>query len=186
MRSPRAARCDFVSAVAAELPLRVITEMVGVPQEDRHRVFEWSNRLVGFEIRSSRRRRTGPASRRGAVHVRAPARRPAPRRAAGRPHNDTAAGRSGWRRTERAGLRRVLPAALRRRQRDDPQSDLRRHADVHGAAGTAPAAARRSVAHAARGGRDAPLGLAHHLLPPHRHARHRDARRSASAKARRS
>jgi cholest-4-en-3-one 26-monooxygenase len=41
--------CDFVVDVAAELPLRVIAEMMGVPQTDRHKVFEWSNRLIGSE-----------------------------------------------------------------------------------------------------------------------------------------
>jgi len=39
--------CDFVAEVAAELPLQVIAEMLGVPAEDRHQVYEWSNRLVG-------------------------------------------------------------------------------------------------------------------------------------------
>jgi cholest-4-en-3-one 26-monooxygenase len=41
--------CDFVVDVAAELPLQVIAEMMGVPQTDRHKVFEWSNRLIGSE-----------------------------------------------------------------------------------------------------------------------------------------
>ncbi|MBV8957974.1 MAG: cytochrome P450, partial [Actinobacteria bacterium] len=41
--------CDFVTDVAAELPLMVIAEVMGVPVEDRAKVFEWSNRLVGFE-----------------------------------------------------------------------------------------------------------------------------------------
>ena len=41
--------CDFVTDVAAELPLRVIAEFLGVPQEDRHKLFDWSNRLIGFE-----------------------------------------------------------------------------------------------------------------------------------------
>jgi cholest-4-en-3-one 26-monooxygenase len=41
--------CDFVVDVAAELPLQVIAEMMGVPQGDRHKVFEWSNRLIGSE-----------------------------------------------------------------------------------------------------------------------------------------
>jgi cholest-4-en-3-one 26-monooxygenase len=39
--------CDFVTEISAELPLQVIAEMLGVPHDDRHRVFEWSNRLVG-------------------------------------------------------------------------------------------------------------------------------------------
>jgi cholest-4-en-3-one 26-monooxygenase len=38
---------DFVSLCAAELPLVVIAELMGVPQEDRHKVFDWSNRMVG-------------------------------------------------------------------------------------------------------------------------------------------
>lgn len=41
--------CDFVRNVAAELPLIVIAELMGIPQEDRHKVFDWSNRLIGFD-----------------------------------------------------------------------------------------------------------------------------------------
>lgn len=41
--------CDFVVDVAAELPLEVIAELIGVPQEDRHKIFEWSNRFVGSD-----------------------------------------------------------------------------------------------------------------------------------------
>lgn len=40
---------DFVVDLAAELPLQVIAEIIGVPQEDRHLVFDWSNRLIGSE-----------------------------------------------------------------------------------------------------------------------------------------
>ena len=40
---------DFVREVAAELPLRVIADLMGVPQEDRGRIFDWSNRLIGFD-----------------------------------------------------------------------------------------------------------------------------------------
>src|SRR3954454_24906468 len=38
---------DFVALCAAELPLIVIAELMGVPVEDRHKVFDWSNRMVG-------------------------------------------------------------------------------------------------------------------------------------------
>jgi cholest-4-en-3-one 26-monooxygenase len=41
--------CDFVVDIAAELPLEVIAELIGVPREDRHKIFEWSNRMVGSE-----------------------------------------------------------------------------------------------------------------------------------------
>ncbi len=42
-------QADFVTDISAELPLRVIAELLGVPEEDRHRMFEWSNRMVGNE-----------------------------------------------------------------------------------------------------------------------------------------
>ena len=41
--------CDFVTDIAAELPLQVIAELMGVPTEDRHLVFDWSNRMVGHD-----------------------------------------------------------------------------------------------------------------------------------------
>jgi cholest-4-en-3-one 26-monooxygenase len=40
---------DFVVEVAAELPLEVIAELIGVPRDDRHKIFEWSNRMIGSE-----------------------------------------------------------------------------------------------------------------------------------------
>ena len=40
---------DFVTEIAAELPLIVIADLLGIPQEDRHRVFDWSNRMIGRE-----------------------------------------------------------------------------------------------------------------------------------------
>jgi cholest-4-en-3-one 26-monooxygenase len=47
---------DFVRDIAAPLPLYVICELVGAPQQDRQRIFSLSNRLVGAsdpEYRSS-------------------------------------------------------------------------------------------------------------------------------------
>lgn len=41
--------CEFVEDVSAELPLQAIAELLGVPQEDRHKVFDWSNRMIGFD-----------------------------------------------------------------------------------------------------------------------------------------
>ena len=41
--------CDFVVDVAAELPLQVIADVLGVPQEDRHKMFDWSNRMIGSD-----------------------------------------------------------------------------------------------------------------------------------------
>ena len=39
--------CDFVTEMAAELPLQVIDELIGIPQEDRRQIFDWSNRMIG-------------------------------------------------------------------------------------------------------------------------------------------
>lgn len=41
--------CDFVFNCSAEIPLIVIADLMGIPQEDRHKVFHWSNRLIGFD-----------------------------------------------------------------------------------------------------------------------------------------
>ena len=41
--------CDFVTEIAAELPLRVIAELLGVPDQDRQKIFDLSNRLIGFD-----------------------------------------------------------------------------------------------------------------------------------------
>jgi len=40
---------DFVVDIAAELPLIVIAELMGVPFEDRHKMFNWSNSMIGSE-----------------------------------------------------------------------------------------------------------------------------------------
>ena len=39
-------RCDFVTDVAARLPLAVILDLLGVPREDWEIVFEWTNQVV--------------------------------------------------------------------------------------------------------------------------------------------
>lgn len=38
---------DFVEQVACELPLQAIAGLMGVPQEDRRKLFDWSNQMVG-------------------------------------------------------------------------------------------------------------------------------------------
>jgi len=38
-----------VEEISAELPLLVIAEILGIPQEDRRRVFDWSNRMIGSD-----------------------------------------------------------------------------------------------------------------------------------------
>jgi cholest-4-en-3-one 26-monooxygenase len=42
-------QCEFVTQVASDLPLQVICEMMGVPEEDRREIFEITNRMIGFD-----------------------------------------------------------------------------------------------------------------------------------------
>jgi len=41
--------CDFVIDVAAELPLQAIAEIMGVPHEERHMLFDWTNKMIGAD-----------------------------------------------------------------------------------------------------------------------------------------
>ena len=38
---------DFVEQVSCELPLQAIAGLIGVPQDDRKKLFDWSNEMVG-------------------------------------------------------------------------------------------------------------------------------------------
>jgi cholest-4-en-3-one 26-monooxygenase len=40
---------DFVTDVACELPLQAIAELIGVPQEDRKKLFHWTNQMIGYD-----------------------------------------------------------------------------------------------------------------------------------------
>ena len=42
-------KCDFVRDIAAELPLQAIAELMGVPEEDRRRIFKWGNTMTGID-----------------------------------------------------------------------------------------------------------------------------------------
>ncbi|MEM7347779.1 MAG: cytochrome P450 [Chloroflexota bacterium] len=39
---------DFVKAIAADLPLLTLADVLGVPREDRLLLFDWANRVIGF------------------------------------------------------------------------------------------------------------------------------------------
>ena len=38
---------EFISSVAAELPIQMLAELFGIDQELRHKLFEWSNIIIG-------------------------------------------------------------------------------------------------------------------------------------------
>jgi cholest-4-en-3-one 26-monooxygenase len=42
-------RADFVDDIAAELPLQAICELVGVDEQDRRKMFAWSNLMTGID-----------------------------------------------------------------------------------------------------------------------------------------
>ncbi|MEW1551042.1 cytochrome P450 [Streptomyces tsukubensis] len=49
VRSRDGGSFDFVSSIAVELPLQAIAELIGVPQEDRSQIFDWSNTMASYD-----------------------------------------------------------------------------------------------------------------------------------------
>ena len=45
--------CEMAGDIAVELPLQVIADLVGVPDEDRHQIFHWTEMTFGFDERFS-------------------------------------------------------------------------------------------------------------------------------------
>jgi cytochrome P450 len=41
--------CDFAKDVAADLPLLTLADVLGVPHQDRRLLFDWSNRVIGYQ-----------------------------------------------------------------------------------------------------------------------------------------
>ena len=60
---------DFVEQVSCELPLQAIAGLLGVPQDDRDKLFRWSNEMTGGDGPRVRRRRSGAVVD-GTDHVR--------------------------------------------------------------------------------------------------------------------
>jgi len=41
--------CDFAEDLAADLPLLTLADVLGVPEQDRWLLFDWSNRVIGYQ-----------------------------------------------------------------------------------------------------------------------------------------
>ena len=41
--------CDFAKDVAADLPLLALADVLGMPKQDRWLLFDWSNRVIGYQ-----------------------------------------------------------------------------------------------------------------------------------------
>jgi cytochrome P450 len=48
----RRGQCDFLRDIAAELPLQAIARLLGVPQEDRHKLIEWADATLDYDDRN--------------------------------------------------------------------------------------------------------------------------------------
>ena len=157
---------DFVTDIAAELPLVVIAELLGVPNEDRHRMFDWSNRMIGSEDPEYQ---TGEeASQQAAMELYAYASELFAAKRAD-PHDDLMSVLTGvdieGEKLSGHGARAVLPAPHGGRQRDHPESDLRGDGCVLRQSRPVGAAPQRPFAPAVGRGGDAALRHAGDELP---------------------
>ena len=180
--------CDFVVDLASELPLQAIAEIMGVPQEDRRLLFDWSNRMIGvddpeFEGGRGRARSVGRA-----LHVRQRPRQAAQGRPARRHRHQAHQRRDRRRPAHRARVRHVHAAAHGGRQRDHPQH----HRVGHVGADAEPRAVRGTSATTStpqarpRDRGDPALGDAGVPLPPHGHCADASSTAARSPRATRS
>ena len=44
-----AGECDFAKDLAADLPLLTLADVLGMPEQDRGLLFDWSNRVIGYQ-----------------------------------------------------------------------------------------------------------------------------------------
>jgi cytochrome P450 len=44
-----AGECDFAKDLAADLPLLTLADVLGLPEQDRWLLFDWSNRVIGYQ-----------------------------------------------------------------------------------------------------------------------------------------
>jgi cytochrome P450 len=118
--------CDFAKDVAADLPLLTLAEVFGVPAQDRWLMFDWSNRVIGYqdpEYAVSARAGAGSTElARRAIELRpvpdAAGRMPDPRTREGMP--------------DLYGYAHELGEYKRRNPGDDVMSNLMRHVDDSG------------------------------------------------------
>jgi cytochrome P450 len=47
--SAQTGECDFAKDVAADLPLLTLADVLGMPDQDRWLLFDWSNRVIGYQ-----------------------------------------------------------------------------------------------------------------------------------------
>ena len=124
--------CDIVEALSGPLPLQVICDMMGIPDDDVAKIFRWTNVILGTgdpEIATDYAE-FAQVAQDMAMYGMATGRRPAvaPQQ---RPHHQSRAGRARRRAPDghRGGV--VLHPPRRRWQRDNPQRDQPWHRGAH-------------------------------------------------------
>ena len=111
---------DFVLQVACELPLQAIAGLLGVPLEDRGKLFDWTNQMIGDEDPEfAEYDSLDSAAELIWYAMQLAARKAEDARRRHRQHVDR---RRRRRAAHRGRVRNVRRDPDRRRQRDDPQS----------------------------------------------------------------
>ncbi|PLW82401.1 cytochrome P450 [Kineobactrum sediminis] len=49
MDGRQSGECDFVKDIAADMPLLCLADIFGLPSEDRYLMFDWANRVIGYQ-----------------------------------------------------------------------------------------------------------------------------------------
>ncbi len=160
---------NFVEEVAAELPLQAIADFIGVPQEDRRKLFEWSNQMLSYDDPDVvGDPDVAAAEILGVLHA---ARRGPQGEPARRHRHQARARRQGRPRPDRRRVRLLRDHPDRGRQRDHPERDHPRHERLpRQPRPVGPVEARAARDHGRRGD---PLGHPGQLLPADRTQRRR-------------
>ena len=164
---------DFVEQVSCELPLQAIAGLMGVPQEDRMKLFHWSNQMVGDMdpefAGNDAHQCVGRTD-----HLRHAAGGRAGRQARRRPRHQAGAGRRRGAQALRRRVRLLRHPPGGGRQRDDPQLDHPGHDGLHRLPRPVGAVQAGTSRHDRR--RDRPVGHPGHVVPAHRAGGHRTGR----------
>jgi cytochrome P450 len=165
----RDAEADFVAEVSGLLPLQIICDMMGIPEEDELKVFHWTTVILGVgddEVSGEFDEVITAVTELAEYGVRLAEERRV------RPGDDLATNGSsrGRRRAPHIGRDRVFFILLGRRQRDDTQCHQSRHGGTYPLSrGEAQVVVRlrRGGRHRRRG--DRPMGFADylHAAQPH-------------------
>jgi cytochrome P450 len=116
--------CDFATDVAADLPLLTLAEVFGVPAQDRWLMFDWSNRVIGYQDPEYAVSAHADAAGSTDMAARAMALRPVPDATGRMPDPRTRQGMP-----DLYGYAAELGEYKRRNPGDDVMSNLMRHVD---------------------------------------------------------